>query len=428
MTPRRLLPLAGMLLGACTLLQAAPAADAVLQAVAAARPGATVTVPPGVHHLHLVLDRPLTLAGAPGAVLDGDGTGSVVTITAPGVTVRGLVVRHSGSDLTATDAGIRVGQAARGAQVLDNRIEDVLFGVYLDGPAAVDVRGNTIVGMPGLRPPDRGDGIHLWNDTGCTIAHNDVSGTRDGIYVYISPDNVIRDNHIHGVRYGVHYMYSKHNELTGNVSHDNTAGFALMASDHLRVVGNRAYRDMSYGILLNYINDSEIRGNEIRGIAGQFDADGNVIVGAEGKALFVYLSQGNAIVDNLLADSRIGIHVTAGSNANRIVGNAFLGNRTQVMYVQNAAQEWSRPGHGNYWSNYAGWDLDGNGIGDVPYRPNDGVDALMWKYPDARLLMSSPSVLLLRYVQRAFPVFATPGVSDHFPLMAIPAAWRGHQP
>ena len=67
-------------------------------------------------------------------------------------------------------------------------------------------------------------------------------------------------------------------------------------------------------------------------------------------------------------------------------------------------------------------DLDADGVGDIPFRPNDGVDVLLWKYPSARNLMSSPSVLLLRYVQRAFPVFTPPSVQDSHPLMkATPA-------
>jgi len=85
--------------------------------------------------------------------------------------------------------------------------------------------------------------------------------------------------------------------------------------------------------------------------------------------------------------------------------------------VQNLAQEWSAHGRGNFWSDYLGWDLDADGVGDVPFRPNDGVDVLLWKYPSARNLMSSPAVLLMRYVQRAFPVFTPPSVQDSHPLM-----------
>lgn len=402
----------------------ASAQDALQRAVAAAAPGAVLTVSPGLHHVHLLLDKPVTLDGRPGAILDGDGRGDVVHIRSPGVTVRHLTIRHSGHDLTHMNAGIYVESAATGADVEDNRIQDTLFGVYLDGPHDVKVIGNDITGIARLRVADRGDGIHLWNDTHCVISSNDVHGTRDGIYDYASHDDLIADNHIHRVRYGVHQMYTTRETLQGNTSSHNVAGLALMSSDHLRVIGNRLFDDASYGILFNYVTYSDISGNEIRRISGETGAGGAVLDGGEGKGMFVYNSEFNRIHMNLMADSAIGIHVTAGSQDNKLYANVFLGNRTQVKYVQNAAEEWSLHGEGNYWSNYLGWDLDGDGVGDVPYRPNDGVDVLLWKYPDARALMSSPAILMLRYVQRSFPVFTPPNIQDSHPLMRPPVRWQ----
>jgi nitrous oxidase accessory protein len=405
---------------ALLLATTAHAADTLEEAVAAVPPGATVVVPAGVNRGHLKLDKPITLVGEPGAVLDGQGQGDVLRISAANVTVRGLTVRHSGADLTAMNAGIYVERKARDIVLEDNRIEDSLFGVYLDGAANVRVAHNVIRGMPRLRESDRGDGIHLWNDTGCTIEGNDVADARDGIYVYVSSGNTIARNVVHGVRYGVHYMYSQHNVLLGNISRGNLAGYALMSSHDLKVIGNSSEDEGSYGFLLNYISHSEIAGNRVRRITGQSDDAGGTIDGTEGKGLFVYLSQFNSFHDNLVADSQIGIHMTAGSENNHLWANRFEDNRQQVKYVQNLAQEWSEQGRGNFWSDYLGWDLGDDGIGDIPFRPNDGVDVLLWKYPSARNLMTSPSVLLMRYVQRAFPVFTPPSVQDSHPLMKAP--------
>jgi nitrous oxidase accessory protein len=398
----------------------AVADDPLPQTVAAAAPGTTVTVSPGVHRVNLVLDKPITLLGRPGAVLDGGGRGDVLRISGSRVTVRGLTLRHSGTDLTATNAGIFVERGSVDVVIADNHIEHSLFGVYLDGAANVRVAHNTIRGMTTLRVPDRGDGIHLWNDTGCSIEANDIAGSRDGIYVYVSAHNVIARNRIRDVRYGVHYMYSNHNTVDGNVSRDSVAGYALMSSANLTVHDNIALAQRSYGFLLNYISYSEIAGNLVRGVRGQHDDHDALIEGADGKGMFVYLSQFNTIRDNLLSDAQIGIHVTAGSEHNRVYGNTFTANRVQVKYVQNIAEEWSVRGRGNFWSDYLGWDMDADGIGDIPYRPNDGVDVLLWKYPTARTLMSSPSILLLRYVQRAFPVFTPPSIEDSHPLMKPP--------
>jgi nitrous oxidase accessory protein len=47
------------------------------------------------------------------------------------------------------------------------------------------------------------------------------------------------------------------------------------------------------------------------------------------------------------------------------------------------------------------------------------VDRLLWKYPEARVLMFSPAVDTLRWVQDAFPVVKAAGVTDPHPLMGI---------
>ncbi|MDE3114911.1 MAG: nitrous oxide reductase family maturation protein NosD [Pseudomonadota bacterium] len=404
-----------------TGIDAAAQAQSLQQAIAAARPGAVVTIASGVHHGRLRIDKPLTLTGVRGAVLDGDGRGDVIRIVAPHVTVKGLTLRDSGTDLTAMNAGIYVEKQADGAELIGNRLEGVLFGIYLDGASGTKVIGNRIRGIARLRRADRGDGIHLWNDRGTLVEGNDIAGTRDGIYIYISPQTRIVGNRLHGVRYGIHYMYSNDDEVAGNVSFGNVAGYALMQSHNLRVHNNSSSGDRDYGFLLNYVTFSRFRGNTVKHVQGETGAGGAAVQGAEGKGIFVYNSEYDRFSRNIIADCPIGIHVTAGSDHDVFDRNAFLHNRVQVKYVQNTQEEWSWRGVGNYWSDYLGWDMNGDGIGDVAYRPNDGIDILLWEYPDAALLMNSPAILALRYVQRAFPIFVPPGVADSHPLMKRPA-------
>jgi len=148
---------------------------------------------------------------------------------------------------------------------------------------------------------------------------------------------------------------------------------------------------------------------------------GVAIEGAEGKAVFIYNSLYNTFEGNVFADSNIGIHLTAGSEDNEVFGNAFVNNQRQVKYVATRTQEWSKGNSGNFWSDYLGWDRNQDGVGDVPYEPNDNVDRLLWKYPEAKVLMFSPAVDTLRWVQDAFPVVKAAGVTDSHPLMRMPA-------
>jgi nitrous oxidase accessory protein len=178
---------------------------------------------------------------------------------------------------------------------------------------------------------------------------------------------------------------------------------------------------------MNYITYSELRDNFVSDVRSG-SADGGMVSGAEGKALFIYNSLFNVIEHNHFERSAVGIHLTAGSEDNRIADNAFVDNQQQVKYVASRTQEWSADGHGNYWSDYLGWDRNNDAVGDVIYEPNDNVDRLLWLYPQVRLLMNSPSIQLLRWVQHSFPVTKSPGVKDSFPLMNLPTTPQTQQP
>ncbi len=381
--------------------------DALSVALSAAPPGEVLVLAPGVHRGPVRIDRTVTLVGEPGAIIDGGGAGSTVTISAPEVVLRGLVIRNSGADLAAQDSGVTVDAEGDGAVIENNRILDNLMGVSLRGPEKAVVRGNLIEGRRYRRMNDRGDDVWIWNSPGSIVENNDIRWGRDGIFVTTSRDNLFRGNRFRGLRYAVHYMYTNDSRLEGNLSLGNSMGFGLMFSTGLKVTGNLSEGDAQRGILLNYVNGSVISGNVVRG-------------GAE-KCVFIYNSNKNTFASNWFEGCDIGIHFTAGSERNGIYGNAFVDNREQVKYVGTRDLEWSRDGRGNYWSDYLGFDLDRDGIGDRPYRPNDLVDQIFWRYPLAKLLFNSPALHLLRWAQREFPGLHPGGVTDSFPLMRPPA-------
>jgi len=144
------------------------------------------------------------------------------------------------------------------------------------------------------------------------------------------------------------------------------------------------------------------------------------VTGGGEKCLFMYNAHKNRIAGNRFEGCPIGVHFTAGSERNAISGNAFLANRTQVKYVGSRWLDWSHDGRGNYWSDSASFDLDGDGIADQPHRPNDLVDHILWTQPAARLLLGSPAIQLLRWTQSRFPALLPGGVIDRAPLMAPP--------
>ncbi len=402
-----LLLLLGSPPGVAATLAVAPGEDGLRSALAAAAPGDVLELLPGIHRGPVRIETPVTLRGRPGAVIEGDGSGSTVVVAAPDVTIRGLTVRGSGASLETQDAGVFVDKAGDRARIEDNRIVDNLIGVYLWGPEDAVVRGNVIEGRRYARVNERGDNIQLWNTPGSIVENNDVRYGRDGIFVTTSRRNVFRGNRFRDLRYAVHYMYTNESEVSGNVSEGNRIGFALMFSRGLTVRRNLSDGDEQRGILLNYVNSSVIEENVVRG-------------GPE-KCVFIYNANKNRFVGNRFEGCEIGIHFTAGSERNLVYGNAFIGNRTQVKYVGTRELEWSHDGRGNFWSDNLSFDLDGDGISDRPYRPNDLVDQIVWRHPLAKLLLSSPAVQVLRWAQKEFPALHPGGITDSAPLMRPPS-------
>lgn len=368
-----------------------------------AEDGDVLKLAPGRHSGAVVIDRAITLDGNGEAVIDGLGEGSVITVTVPGVTVRGLVIEGSGSSHQTIDSGVTLGKKATGSVVENNRLLGNLYGVNIHGAKDSLVANNIIEGRQDHRVNDRGNGVYVWNAPGARVEGNDVRWGRDGIFVNTSKKNSFKNNRFRDLRFAVHYMHANDSEVIGNISIGNDLGYAVMFSKRVRIIGNISIGDAEHGIMLNYANSSEVRGNLVR--------DGG------NRCAFLYNAHKNRISGNRFERCVTGIHFTAGSERNEITGNAFVGNRTQVKYVGSRWIDWSAGGLGNYWSDFAAYDINGDGIADTPYRPNDRMDHILWTQPAAKLLLGTPAVQLVRWSQSAFPALLPGGVYDSRPMM-----------
>jgi nitrous oxidase accessory protein len=397
----------------------------------------------GEHRGPVRISHPMTLQGEPGAVLFGTGRGNVITMTAPNAIVRGLIIRGSGKNLETMDAGVFVEQSAANALIEGNRIEGNLYGIYLHGAPNAVARKNMIVGIDVGRVNEAGNGVSVWNAPGAKVLDNDISFGRDGIFVIASQSNVFSGNRFHDVRFAVHYMYANDSQVSDNVSTGNTVGFAIMYSHHLTVRSNISDGDRDYGLLFNFANGSKIGDNLVlgrlqpaerwfgtrmssreHGLPAPDEADLTLATGARNgpdKCVFIYNSNQNVFRGNWFEGCEIGIHFTAGSEGNAIEGNAFVDNRNQVKYVGSRYLDWSKDGRGNYWSDNPAFDLDGDGVADNAYRPNDIADTVLWIAPQAKILINSPAMQVIRWAQAQFPALLPGGVIDSHPLMEPPA-------
>ncbi|MGD9479908.1 nitrous oxide reductase family maturation protein NosD [Shinella sp. G-2] len=380
-----------------------PGAGSLESAIAGAAPGDVLVLSDGAYAGPVTVDRPLTIRGPRGAVIDGQGHGSVMTIAAPDVTLAGFTVTGSGRVNQDLDAGVKILEGADRARIEKLLVTGNMHGIDVHGGRNAAVIGNEIVGTDGLRMNERGNGIYVWNSPGTLLENNLIRYGRDGIFSNASADSIYRGNVMRDLRFAVHFMYTRNTEVSGNISIGNHLGFAIMFSNKAKILNNLSLGDREHGLMLNYANNADVTGNLVRG--------------GTRKCLFIYNAHKNLIWDNRFEGCGIGIHFTAGSEKNVLTGNAFIANREQVKYVGTRNMEWSHEGRGNFWSDHPAFDLNGDGVADSFYRPNDLMDQILWSQPAASLLIGSPAVQLVRWSQRDFPATLPGGVRDSAPLM-----------
>lgn len=383
-----------------------PHASTLADAIRLAAPGDRLLIKPGVYREHLIISKSLTLDVIPGArgkvIVDSGGQGRVVDIQAADVTLRGLTLLNSGDDVEQVDACVYIHNDAHRVSLLDNTMSQCLFGIWVNGATDSVITENTIQGLVKPMFSDRGNGINLWRVRNARVERNVISGVRDGIYLSVSTDSRVTANLLHHLRFGIHYMYNDRNQIIDNVACHNLVGLALMFSKQLDIIGNLAVSNRDHGILFRTIVDSRVRQNQ---------AEDN------GKGFFLNDASFNEITQNDVRDNRIGVHVTAGSEGNQVYHNNFVNNAVQIRFSQRESIHWNRPGQGNFWSDYLGWDMNRDGGGDSHYYSGRRMDALVHRYPLVKQLAASPVVQMLQVIESRFPILRPSGVVDRQPLM-----------
>ncbi len=424
MTPRRLvrLVLLTTVLVAGTLAPLAGPAMAAgdepggLQAlIDAAEPGGELTLMAGTYDGGVTIDKPLTISGEGWPVIDGHGDGSVITVAAPDVTIRGVVIANSGNRLDREDSGITSDRSPR-ISIVGNRFENVLFGMFLRHAHDAEIRDNEIGGMD-LFIARRGDGIRIWQSTGAVVEGNHVANGRDSVF-WFADGVTVRNNHVEDGRYGLHFMYSDGAVVEGNVLERNSVGAFLMYSTDLAMTGNvfRSNRGPSgYGLGLKDVDGLAVSGNRF--------IENRVGLYADNSPSKVELH--HRLESNVFAFNNIGVLLGSTVARNVFTGNAFVDNGVQVASDGTGGlldNEWSYEGVGNHWSDFAGFDANGDGIGDIAYEIDNLFTDLVERYPEIAFFTGTPAAQAVDMASQTFPSLRPEAIlTDDSPLIRIPA-------
>ncbi len=380
-------------------------------AIAAAQPGDTVRVSAGAYEGPVILARTVHLEGVGKPVLRGPGRGSVLTVLADRCIISGFVIEHSGSDLSGEDSGILL--KSNDNLVSDNELRDVLYGIYLYQAKGNTLRGNLIQGRRELETGERGAGLHLWDSPENLIEGNIIEHARDGLYIQSSPGNIIRRNRVSHLRYGLHFMLSDDNHFEENLFSYNVAGAAIMYSKGIQFrrnafVHNRGFS--SFGILFQDCDACISEDN---------------LVADNATGLFAEALRNSVFRNNVIAENDVALQIYSSSSNLSFSGNRFVENLSPLQLIgKRSNARWEIDGKGNFWSDYDGYDLDGDNVGDLPHRIQNVFEYLEGNYPRLRIYLSSPAAQALAAAEKAFPIMQPSSEADPRPVMragAVPA-------
>lgn len=376
--------------------------SSIRSAIAQANAGDTIRVKAGTYREgNMLITKPLVLIGEGKPVVDGEHKVEVFTVEAEHVTIEGFQIANSGVSSMKDLAGIGSLQGNY-LVVRNNEFIATFFGVHISNAKHVIVEGNTF--RASLRADhETGNGIHLWQCANATIRNNTINGHRDGIYFEFVTNSLISGNTSEkNNRYGLHFMFSHDDEYRDNIFRNNGAGVAVMYTKNVTMVNNifdRNWGPTAYGLLLKDIRDSHIIGNRF---------DRNTI------AIYMEGSSRSEFKKNTFVGNGWAVKLQASCDDNTFSENNFTSNTfdlsTNGTMVLNKIDR-------NYWDKYQGYDLNKDGVGDVPFRPVNMYAMVVERIPTAVLLWRSFLVFLLDRAEKVFPAVTPENLKDDYPSM-----------
>ncbi len=374
----------------------------IKRAVNLARDGDEIFIKKGIYQENdIEVNKEVTISGEDGTVIDGNNQGSVFLMTADNFVLKNVKIINIGVSYIKDYAAIKVVRV-KNFIIEDCTLENVFFGFLIEKSRKGIIRNNT-VSSTRKTEASSGNGIHIWDGNEMEIYNNELFGLRDGIYFEFVKNSKVYQNKSHNnIRYGLHFMFSNNNLYHHNEFRNNGAGVAVMFSKFITMHNNTFklnWGSASYGLLLKEIYDAEIYNNLFE--------ENTIGINGEGCTRINYTN--NTFLRNGWA-----IKIAGACYANIFEKNDFLHNSLDLAYNSKLNDN---KFENNYWSEYSGYDLDNDGVGDVPYRPVKLFSYIVNRTPEALVLLRSLFVDIINFSEKVSPVFTPDNLMDANPIM-----------
>ena len=362
----------------------------------------TILVKKGTYiSVNTEIKKQVVIIGEEFPVFDGQEKDEVLVVKADNVSLSGIFIKNSKRGSMKDYAGIRVVDS-RNVQIINCKLENTFFGIYLANSKNCLISGNHSKGA-NYGNSDTGNGVQLWKCDSIKIENNHMEGHRDGIYFEFAHFCLIEKNLCErNFRYGLHFMFSDSDVYRNNTFQNNGTGVAVMYTKNVEMYDNtfqNNWGDAAYGLLLKDISNSIIEGNTF--------TNNTVGVTMEGSNMITFSK-------NNFASNGYALKVMANCIRDTFMYNNFTANTfdaaTNGELRENSFMY-------NYWDKYEGYDLNRDKIGDVPFRPVSLYSMIIEQMPYAVMLLRSFTVEILNRAEKSIPGIVPETFQDYAPMM-----------
>ena len=374
----------------------------IKQAMAIAKDGDEIFIKKGIYQENdIVVDKAVTIFGEEGTIIDGNNSGNILHITSDNFVLRDLKIINVGVSYTKDYAAVKVVRC-KNFTIENIVLDQIFFGILIEKSHYGKIINNKL-SSTAKDEANSGNGIHIWHSSNMEVEGNEVYGMRDGIYFEFVSESKIHNNLSHdNIRYGLHFMFSNNDTYFNNVFKNNGAGVAVMFSKFITMYQNKFthnWGSASYGLLLKEIYDTQIYNNVFE--------ENTIGIKGEGCTRITYKN-------NIFLRNGWAIKIAGACYANIFEKNDFMHNSLDLAYNSKVNDNEFK---NNYWSEYTGYDLDKDGVGDVPYRPVKLFSYIVNRTPEALVLLRSLFVDIVNFSEKVSPVFTPDDLMDKSPIM-----------
>ena len=377
--------------------------NSISKAVEIAEPGSTIYVRQGTYHESLILiKKSLSLIGIDNPVIIAKNGDQVFTLSGDNITIKGFTIKNVEKSYVEDRAAIKSIKSSN-ITIEGNTLINTFFGIYFANTQNSRIRNNIVHGNA-KEQNSSANAIHVWYCDSLVIENNETFGHRDGIYLEFVNHSRIENNYSKSnLRYGLHFMFSDNDKYYHNTFENNGAGVAVMYSNQIEMMSNKFIKNWgasSYGLLLKEIKDSRIERN--------YFFENTIGIYAESAIRC-------DILHNDFESNGWALKLLGSCEQNTISKNNFVSNTFELATNKNARNY--NTYEYNFWSAYSGYDLNKDGIGDVPHKPIELFSTIISDSPHAIILIRSIFVDMMNLAEKIIPVLTPENLSDPKPLM-----------